>query len=88
MSDATAVNVQFPYSLTQVAGKLGYKSWHPANELLSQIIREKEINIKSSDNQYHVAIKAGAVLQTRKYSQNLIDLLELVKDSSDYEVTI
>ncbi len=88
VSDATAVNVQFPYSLTQVAKSLGYNSWHPANEFLIKIKKEKEIDIKSSDNQYHIAIKSGAVLQTRKYSQNLIDLLEFVRDENEYSVVI
>ena len=88
VSDATKVNSHFPYSLTQVAESLGYKSWHPANELLVQVKQEKEIDIKSSDNQYHIAIKSGTVVITRKYSQSLIDLLLLVKDEEEYEVTI
>ena len=50
--------------------------------------KEKEIDIKSSDNQYHIAIKSGTVVITRKYSQSLIDLLLLVKDEEEYEVTI
>lgn len=86
VSDATKVNTHFPYSLTQVAESLGFKSWHPANELLVQIKQNKEIDIKSSDNQYHIAIKSGTVIITRKYSQSLIDLLLLVRDEEEYEV--
>jgi hypothetical protein len=88
VSDATKVNAQFPYSLTQVAEKLGYTSWHPANELLSLIKQSKNIDIKASDNQYHISIKSGCAVQTRKYSQNLVDLLKLVKNGDEYNVTL
>ena len=88
VSDPSKVNAQFPYSLTQVAEKLGYRSWHPANELLVKVKEEKNIDIKSSDNQYHIAIKSGASVQTRKYSQNLIDLLLQVKNREEYQVAI
>lgn len=88
VSDPMKVNAQFPYSLTLIAESLGYKYWHPANELLVQIKKEKGIDIKASDNKYHIAIKAGSVLQTRKYSQSLLDLLLLVKEGKEYEVVI
>jgi hypothetical protein len=74
----------FPYSLTQVGKELGYGSWHHANQLIARI--EKRVNIKESDNKYHVAIMAGQVMQTHKYSQAAIDLLTRVRDGVEYEV--
>lgn len=88
VSDATKVNAQFPYSLTQVAEKLGYSSWHPANELLINIKQAKGVDLKTSDNQYHISIKSGNAVQTRKYSQTLVDLLSLVKNGDEYELLL
>ena len=88
VSDATKVNAQFPYSLTQVAEILGYTSWHPANELLICVNQAKGIDLKASDNQYHISIKSGNAVQTRKYSQALVDLLLSVKNGEEYEVAL
>ncbi len=88
VGDATKVNAQFPFSLTQVAEALGYSSWHSANQLLDKVKRVKGADIKTTDNKYHITIKAGAVMTTHKYSQETVDLLELVRDDNDYEVNI
>jgi len=86
LDDPAAVNAMYPFSLTLVAKELGYKSWHHANQLIMRVEQESGINIKKSDNKYHVAIMAGQVMQTHKYSQAAIDLLELVKNGEEYEV--
>lgn len=88
LDDPTAVNAMYPFSLTQAAKALGYKSWHHANQLIMIVEQDKGVNIKQSDNKYHVAIMAGQVMQTHKYSQAAIDLLELVKNGEDYEVQV
>jgi len=88
INDASKVNIQFPYSLTQVAKRLGYKSWHPAHELLERVKREKGIDIKSSDNRYHISVKAGEVASNRKYSNACVEILELVKNNEPYDVQI
>lgn len=88
INDASKVNLQFPYSLTQVAKKLGYGSWHKAHELFNRIKRDKHIDIKASDNKYHISVKAGEVAQNKKYSNDCVELLTRVRDGIAYEVHI
>lgn len=88
VGDATKVNAQFPFSLTQVAGLLGYSSWHLANQLLDRVKRTTGKDIKTTDNKYHINIKAGAVMTTHKYSQETVDLLKKVKDGQEYEINM
>lgn len=59
LTNPTALNAGYPFNLTQVANQLGYKSWHHANRLIEQIKVETGINIKTSDNKYHIRIKVG-----------------------------
>jgi hypothetical protein len=86
LDNPAAINAMFPFSLTQVGKELGYKSWHQANQLIAKIEKEKGINIKESDNKYHVAIMAGQVMQTHKYSQCAIGLLDVVRNGGEYDV--
>lgn len=88
LDNPSAINATYPFSLSNIAKKLGFSYWHFANELIKQIESEKRINIKSSDNKYHIAIKAGEKIQTHKYSQSCLDLLLLVKDKKEYNVEI
>lgn len=88
LNDPSAINAHFPYSLTQVAEELGYEHWHPANELIKQVQEETGVNIKESDNRYHVAIKSGKVLKTHKYSSSAVDLLEKVDNGQEYELQL
>ncbi|MBT5305544.1 MAG: SIR2 family protein [Candidatus Scalindua sp.] len=88
LNNPSDVNAMYPFSLTLVGKELGFDSWHHANQLIARIEKEKGVNIKESDNKYHVAIMAGQVLQTHKYSQAAIDLLLTVKKGDEYEVKI
>lgn len=81
ISGPTGVNIAYPYTLTGVGKKLGYNGWHNANILLNLIKQEKGINIKTSDNRYHIAIMSGETTKTHKYSEELIDILLKVKAS-------
>lgn len=88
LNDPTAINANFPYSLTQVAEELGYDHWHPANELINEIKEETGVNIKESDNRYHVAIKSGKVLKTHKYSNAAVKLLRKVENGEEYDLKL
>lgn len=88
LDDPSAVNAMYPHSLTRVGEELGFNGWHGADQLIKRIESEYGVNIKKSDNQYHVAIKAGHVVQAHKYSQEAIDLLAKVKDGEPYELQI
>lgn len=81
------INIQFPYTLTQVAEQLGYTTWHNADKLIGRIKLEKGINIKASDNNYHVTIKIGKT-EMNKYSQEVVKLLTKVRDNKEYKMEI
>ncbi len=88
VDDPSKFNAQYPFSITVVGQELGYKGWHDVQQLLAKVEREKGVNIKESDNCYHIKIKFGEKSSTHKYSQSLIDLLSQVKDNEEYEVNI
>ncbi len=83
-------NAFFPYSLTQVAQALGYERWHAADRLLKIIKSEHNIDIKESDNRYHVTISTGtsSTSRTGKYSQEMVNLLTKVRDGKPYELNL
>lgn len=88
LGDPDMFNAVYPYSLTAVAKKLGYEHWNPANQLYNQIVQEKGSDIKASDNQYHIKVKAGDKGEFHKYSEAFVELLRKVKDKEDYDVVL
>ncbi|MCV5648763.1 SIR2 family protein, partial [Escherichia coli] len=66
--DLQALNANFDYTLTDVAKALGGSYWNHAEQLLNKIWEDKGVNIKNSDNNYHLSIKTGAKSMTHKYS--------------------
>lgn len=78
-----AMNANFPYTLTELAQKLGFRTWHGANDLLDRIKRDKGINLKSSDNMYQITNKQGKI-SFHKYSDRALSLLTLVRDGKSY----
>lgn len=84
----SSVNATHIYSLTQVAHNLGYKSWHSANALIQRIEAEKGIDIKKSDNRYHVAVKIGINSIYHKYSDLCLDVLQKVGSGQSYDVIV
>ncbi len=86
LDDPSSVNAIYPFSLTCVGKKLGYSGWHQANQLIDQIKSQTGVNIKATDNRYHIAILAGNTMQAHKYSQNAVDLLAKVRNGEDYEL--
>ncbi|WP_346294586.1 SIR2 family protein [Rhodopseudomonas sp. P1] len=87
---ASNTNMSHPLVLTQVGQRLGYPSWHGARKLIERIHSEKGVNILSTDNRYHCAVKSGTGPHSnvRKYSTELVELLKLVKAGSPYTVTL
>lgn len=80
LNDPAALNAAFPYSLTEVAEKLGAKHWTYANQLLDRVKAERQIDIKTSDNQYHVAMKASKKAVAHRYSDECVALLRAVEN--------
>ncbi|WNR42490.1 SIR2 family protein [Paenibacillus roseipurpureus] len=87
VSDPTALNANYPYNLTQIGECLGYNHWNPANQLLEKIKMEKGVNIKSSDNKYHIRVKIGKSYFS-KYSESTIPILKAVKEGQPYSIEI
>ncbi len=83
-------NLSHPLILTQVAEKLGFSNWKPADDLIKRVNREKGIDIKASDNRYHCRIKTGRSKNSasRKWSHETVDLLSKVKSDEPYEVNL
>ena len=88
LDNPSSINAMYPFSLTLVGEELGFDSWHHANQWIAKIEKDKGVNIKASDNKYHIAIMAGKVLQTHKYSQAAIDLLSSAIKGNDYQVEL
>lgn len=88
LGDADMFNAAYPYTLTAVAKKLGFKTWHHADQLNDKIVQQKKANIKSTDNQYHIKVKAGEKSEFNKYSEAYVELLRKVMSGHAYEVSL
>jgi hypothetical protein len=88
LSDPSQVNLDYKYVLTGVAEKLGYKTWHKAEELIGILKDESGFDMKASDNKYHIKMKTGhaAKSQTHKYTDAAVDLLNKVLQGQDYKL--
>lgn len=88
IEDASALNATHPFSMGDIGKQLGGKTWHIAQKLIERIKAEKGVDIKRTDNKYHVAIKAGKQTIIHKYSEKAVELLKHVKERQDYDVDI
>lgn len=87
LSNPADINVQYPYTITAIGKKLGYKTWHQANNFLKEVAEKKEYDIKKSDNVYHVKIKTGLNGgHCDKYSEKCYELLLKVKNKEEYDI--
>jgi hypothetical protein len=83
--------VDYPYTLSELAEKITGKSnayWSKAQFYIDKIKAEKNIDIKSSDNQFHSATKSGKKSVVHKYSDHLVELISQVKAGGSYKVEI
>lgn len=88
LQPATEFSAKYPYNLTEVGRKLGFPGWHGANVLLRRIVEEKGVDIKSSDNRYHCAVRISKKSTAQMYSQEAVDLLALVKNDQPYNAVL
>ena len=81
IGNVKSVGMTHPYSLTEVGKALGFRGWHRANDLIKVANKKLGLDIKSSDNEYHVSVKAGEGKTIfHKYSKVFIDLLKNIKN--------
>ena len=83
-----AMSANFPFTLTKLANRLGYKGWHKANDLIEKITSDKGISIKSSDNVYHICVSSGDSAKFHFYSEAAYQLLIKVRDGLPYELEL
>lgn len=83
-----AMSANFPFTLTKLANRLGYKRWHKANDLIEKITSDKGISIKSSDNVYHICVSSGDSAKFHFYSEAAYQLLIKVRDGLPYELEL
>ncbi|RVD77567.1 SIR2 family protein [Pseudomonas koreensis] len=83
-ADGLAFNLNFPYTLTTAGQAMGYKYWHACDRLMTTIAETTGVDIKSFDNKYHCAIMNGAEVQSHRYSDALMELLEKVRSGEEY----
>lgn len=85
ISDPSVISEKYPYTLSAVGAKLGYKGWSAADKLITKIAAETGFNLKASDNKYHVKNKYSKN-EYHKYSDEAVNLLTLARDGKHYEV--
>lgn len=83
-------NQSHPYTLSQLAKRLGFQSWHPVGKIVAEIKTAKGIDLRSSDNKYHCKIKTGSkdTSITRKWSHEAVDLIKKHQAGEDYVLDI
>ncbi|WP_295218004.1 SIR2 family protein [uncultured Brevundimonas sp.] len=80
IGNSSNANLSHPYVLTQVGNMLGYKGWYRANQLLIAAKEKYGRDIKSVDDELHIAIKTGKTSVTHKYSAACVDYLKGVRE--------
>ncbi|WFA05261.1 SIR2 family protein [Bacillus sp. HSf4] len=87
LDDPSQLNLQYPYNLTQIGQQLGYTNWHSANRLIETIHKNTGINIKETDNRYHILIKTGKT-EMHKYSKHIVEILHKVDIGEEYSIEL
>jgi hypothetical protein len=87
ISNYSALAASHPYSLTEVGKALGGKGWHLADKMLKKVKADVGVDIKASDNRYHIAHKLNQT-EFGKYSSDAIALLRLVAADQPYTVDL
>jgi hypothetical protein len=76
LMNPSAINANFPYTLTDISNKLGHRNWHHANSLLDNLKKISGIDIKESDNKYHIGVRSGTSSTNHKYSEEMYTILK------------
>ncbi|MCM1987777.1 SIR2 family protein [Methanococcoides seepicolus] len=94
LDDPKYFNAAYPYTITQMSEKLGFLndkgkiSWFKSHKLILKMIEDTGINIKETDNLYHLKVKIGTTMSVHKYSDAAVSLLMKIRDNEDYSEDI
>jgi len=83
---AESRNESHPFTITQIAEKLGYTNWNHANKLIKKIKDQTGFDIRATDNVYYVKIKSGKASHFGKWSHAAVALLQKVQAGEPYEL--
>lgn len=87
IKDYSTLSAKYPYSATELGRHLGGQTWHLCNKLIDKITSEKGVNIRESDNKYHICEKINKT-KFRKYSDEALKLLTSCRDGKDYTIDL
>lgn len=85
ISDPSFPSAKYPYCATDIAQRLGWETWHPVDRIIKKIHKEKNFNIKASDNRYHYTVKFGVSFY-HKYSEEALSLFKKIQKGEDYDI--
>lgn len=88
LDNPSALNAKYPYLLTNLGENLGGKTWHCAHKLIERLRQDSGVDIKASDNRYHIAVKSGKATINHKYSEDALVLLRKVGAGEKYDVEL
>ena len=88
LDNPSNVNANYPYTLQDVAEKLGYNYWNGASKLIDLLFIQTGFDMKESDNAYHFKLKTGKAKSSfaRKYSTAAFELLRSVQNGEAYQL--
>lgn len=73
INDPEQVLTEYPYRISDIATKIGDDHWYRANKIINEIESKHNIEIKSSNNIYHLDV--GVNGSNHRYSNKLLDLI-------------
>ncbi len=88
INSAQELNYNFDYTISDIANELNVRSWYQVNKIIEGIESDKGLNIKKSDNKYHIEIKTGKKSVVKKYSKDAISLFEKFLRGEEYTLDI
>ncbi|OCC25305.1 hypothetical protein MB02_01125 [Croceicoccus estronivorus] len=83
-------NQSHPFTLSQVAKRVGLPNWQAVNKIINEIKDSKGIDLRSTDNRYHCKIKTGTkdTSITRKWSHEAVSLFEKYDKVGDVDLNL
>lgn len=88
MDDPPDINILYRYRATEVSEQLGYDTWHYAVQLIEEIEEATGVDIRDTDNQYHIDIGYNQEEPVHRYSDAAVELLSKVDNGEEYELDL
>lgn len=81
IQDPEQVLTEYPYRISDIASKIGDDHWYRANKVISEIEKKYNLEIKSSNNIYHIDV--GVKAYNHRYSNKLLELVKKYINGDD-----